>query len=603
MLFHRPYRPKEKALKGERVAVRMALRGEGAVGSMIGVLLKALPAQITAITAAIQPGSVSRNRGFLIGFLASLIGLITVYTILFRIIMEWEGQDYSWVSGLYWTLTTMSTLGFGDITFKSDVGRLFSVIVLVSGMLLLLVLLPFMFIEFFYSPFVKAQQAARAPRAVSPHLRDHVILTHYDAVTSLLIRRLEKSRTPYVLIVRDVNEALALHDLGVQVVVANLDEPESFQRCGFDRCSLVAATGTDFANTSLTFSAREISPTSTILATANSEDSVDVLTLAGATHVIQLGEQLGGALARRTFAADAQAHVIGSFDDLRIAEAIVAGTPLQGKTLAESGLREAVGVNVVGIWRRGQFTSPIPSTVLTPDTLMVLSGTDEQIDAYNALFCIYHRSAAPCVIVGGGRVGRAAAGVFDQMGLDYRILDMNSERIRDSEKYILGSAADYATLQRAGIEEAPAVLITTRDDDANIYLTIYCRKLRPDIEIIARSNFESNVARLHSAGADVVMSYAAMGSNIIFNLLRNAETLLLAEGLNVFRAKLPGDLTGVTIGEANIRAHTGCSIIAVESGDHLLLNPGPDYLMKEGENLVLIATRDSEEKFLEMYSD
>ena len=34
--------------------------------------------------------------------------------------------------GLYWVLVTMSTLGFGDITFKSDIGRLFSVVVLVT---------------------------------------------------------------------------------------------------------------------------------------------------------------------------------------------------------------------------------------------------------------------------------------------------------------------------------------------------------------------------------------------------------------------------------------------------------------------------------------
>jgi len=515
--------------------------------------------------------------------------------------MSWEGQSYSWVSGLYWTLTTMSTLGFGDITFHSDLGRGFSVVVLITGMLLLLVLLPFIFIEFFYTPFVKAQQAARAPKQVPRHLHDHVILTHYDPVTSLLIRRLEKSRTPYILVVRDVHEALTLHDLGVRVVVADLADPDSFRRCGFDRCSLVAATGTDFENTSLAFTARELSQSSTILATANSVDSVDVMTLAGATHVIQLGEQLGSALARRTFAADAQAHVIGSFDELRIAEAIVAGTPLQGKTLAQTALRESVGVNVVGIWRRGEFFSPQPDTVLHPDMLIVLSGTDEQIDAYNALFCIYHRAAAPCVIIGGGRVGRAAAKVFDQIDLDYRIIDMDVNRIRDREKYILGSAADYSTLERAGIEEAPAVLITTRDDDTNIYLTIYCRKLRPDIEIITRANFETNVSRLHSAGADVVMSYASMGSNIIFNLLRNAETLLLAEGLNVFRSQVPNKLDGKTIAQSDIRAKTGCSIIAVEADAQLMLNPPPDHQLRAGQALVLIATLQSEEHFLEVF--
>jgi hypothetical protein len=58
-------------------------------------------------------------------------------------LMLYEGRQYSWVTGFYWTLTTMSTLGFGDITFHSDAGRLFSVVVLLSGIVFLLVMLPF----------------------------------------------------------------------------------------------------------------------------------------------------------------------------------------------------------------------------------------------------------------------------------------------------------------------------------------------------------------------------------------------------------------------------------------------------------------------------
>jgi voltage-gated potassium channel len=60
----------------------------------------------------------------------------------------------------------MSTLGFGDITFTSDIGRVFSVVVLVSGIILLLIVLPFAFIRFFYAPWLEAQIRLRAPRRV-----------------------------------------------------------------------------------------------------------------------------------------------------------------------------------------------------------------------------------------------------------------------------------------------------------------------------------------------------------------------------------------------------------------------------------------------------
>ncbi|MEL7061859.1 MAG: potassium channel family protein, partial [Acidobacteriota bacterium] len=94
-----------------------------------------------------------RNLKALAQFLAFLLLVIVIFSIAFHVIMERvEGRSFSWITGLYWTLTVMSTLGFGDITFESDVGRLFSVVVLLSGIVLLLIVLPFAFIRFFYAP-------------------------------------------------------------------------------------------------------------------------------------------------------------------------------------------------------------------------------------------------------------------------------------------------------------------------------------------------------------------------------------------------------------------------------------------------------------------
>lgn len=76
--------------------------------------------------------------------------------------MAREGQQHTWMTRIYWTLTVMSTLGFGDITFHTDAGRLFSLLALITGVLFLLVLRPFTFIEFSYAPWMKAQ--AQAPR-------------------------------------------------------------------------------------------------------------------------------------------------------------------------------------------------------------------------------------------------------------------------------------------------------------------------------------------------------------------------------------------------------------------------------------------------------
>jgi hypothetical protein len=123
-----------------------------------------------------------RNIWVLIKFFIALIAMVTVYSTLFHFLMIFEDRELSWITGFYWTLTVMSTLGFGDITFATDLGKVFSIIVLMSGIVFLLTMLPFTFIQFFYLPWLEAQAKARAPRELPAGTKSHVILTSNDPV-------------------------------------------------------------------------------------------------------------------------------------------------------------------------------------------------------------------------------------------------------------------------------------------------------------------------------------------------------------------------------------------------------------------------------------
>lgn len=544
-----------------------------------------------------------RNTLALLKFILALAVLVTVYSVLFHALMAWEGRNYSWLTGFYWTLTVMSTLGFGDITFTSDLGRLFSIVVLLSGTLFLLMLLPFTFIQFFYAPWMAAQSAARAPRELPETTSGHVVVTNFDAVTTSLIRRLCQYNYPYVLLVKELDEALRLHDEGFQVMVGELDLPETYRRLRVEKAAMVVTTATDVANTNVAFTVRELNPTVPIFATAREPSSVDILKLAGATHVARLGRDLGQSLARRTIGGDAVAHVIGRFDELLIAESTPSGTPLEGKTLAESRLRELVGVTVVGVWDRGQFEAAGPGTKISPNTVLLLTGSQEQIQKYNEMFCIYHVGGAPVIIIGGGRVGRAVGHALEERGLDYRIIEKIGERVLNAEKYIAGDAVQIEILNKAGFMESPAVIITTRDDDTNIYLTILCRKLRPDIQVVSRATRERNISTLHRAGADFVMSYASMGSNMIFNLLQRSGILMVAEGLDIFRVSVNEKVAGKTLIELPIRVETGCNVVALRQDGKLNINPDPNLPLKADDEIVLIGSVEAENKFLKRFAD
>jgi voltage-gated potassium channel len=166
---------------------------------------------------------------------------------------------------------------------------------------------------------------------------------------------------------------------------------------------------------------------------------------------------------------------------------------------------------------------------------------------------------------------------------------------------VIGSAAELEVLERAGIREAPSTLVTTNDDGTNIYLTIYCRKLRPDMQIVSRATLERNVSTLHRAGADFVMSYASMGANAIINVLEQDDVVMLAEGLDVFRYPAPPQLVGLPLLQSGIRERTGCSVVAIEAGGELMINPPPEAPIIAGSELILIGTTDGERRFIELY--
>jgi Trk K+ transport system NAD-binding subunit len=477
---------------------------------------------------------------------------------------------------------------------------MFSIVVLLSGMIFLLVLLPFTFIEFFYEPWMDAQAAARAPRELPVGTRSHVLLTHYGAVTSALIRRLEQHRYSYALLVPEVDEALRLHDLGVNTVVGDLDDPETWQRVRVETAALVACTASDFANTNVAFTVRGLVDDLRIITTASDEASAKILKLAGSNVVLRLEEMIGQSFARRTVGGDAMSHAIGQFDDLVIAEATAHRTPLVGKTLLENRLREKTGVTVVGVWERGRFEPGRPETMIKDNTVLVLAGSRDHMARYDELFVIYNASIAPVVILGGGRVGRATARAFAQRKADYRIVEILPERIRDPEKYVLGSAADLSVLETAGIRETPTVIITPHEDDLNVYLTIYCRQLRPDVQILSRATHERNVATLHRAGADSVLSYASMGASAAMNLLQRNKILMVAEGLDLFEVRVPTELAGKTIAETSIRENTGCSVVAIRTEDGIEAVPDPFTTLPADAEIVLIGTAEAEDRFLEL---
>lgn len=566
--------------------------------------MKTIVSQLLTLTKLGRPG---RRYVPFMRYLIVLICVVLVYGWIFHLLMALEGQTHSWLTGIYWALTVMSTLGFGDITFTTDLGRTFSMLVLISGVVLLLIILPFLFIRTVYIPWVEQQSQRRlkALRAIPPDVSGHVIICADDPIARGLTERLDLSDIPAYVVAPDPGVASQMHDEGRHVVTGEIDAVSTFAAARVEHARLVLANSTDTVNSNIVLTVRELTSSVLIAAIAELEDSIDILELSGATHVLPLQQRLGEHLAGRVSAGSARTNVIGTFRDLLLAEFPVHGTPFQGRTVRETDLREVLGVTIVGVWEHGVLHHPSPEYRLLSSCVPVVIGTAKQIQELDEVLVIYDANPNPVLVIGGGKVGRAAARALKRRGVSVHIVERNEdlrERIAGiPDQLFVGDAADGEVLAEAGINDAPSVLLTTHDDAMNVYLTVYCRRLNPEVRILTRVTHDRNTEAILRAGSDFVLSYASLGVEAVLSIVQGRDLLMLGEGVSFFHISVPRALAGRTLADADIRARTGLNVIAVAKHDRVEANPPASRILEPNSTLVALGTHEQRLAFLDSY--
>ena len=564
--------------------------------------MKFLPSQLAYILNELDNGETKRNLAALGRFAALLAASVVVFSVVFHMIMVYEGQQHSWLTGFYWTFTVMSTLGFGDITFHSDLGRLFSIIVLVYGIVMLLIVAPFTFIRFFYAPWLEAQIRMRAPREVADDLADHIVICGHDLISQGLVARLNELLIPYVVIEPDTTSAATMHSEGINVIAGRRDARATYEAARVQRARMVITNLGDAENTNITLTVREATADLPIVAFAEDVDSVDVLELAGATTVIPLKQRLGEQLASRVTAGMQTAHRIGRFENLVIAEFPIHGTALVGRTIRDTNLRHLTGLNIIGVWERGQIEPARPDTVLHEHSVPVVMGTDEQVTDLDALFVIYQATDTPVLVIGGGAVGRAVSHALRDRGASVTILDHDASIERElttvADNVVIGDGSSLQTVKAAGIDEAPSVVLTTNDDATNIFLTVYCRRLSSDAHIVSRISHDWNLEAIHRAGADFALSRASLAIQTLVSLILGRELIVVGEGIELLVEPVPEHLVGKSLAASEIGSKSGLNVVGIRADGEFMANPAASMELAEGAELVMIGTAEQRQRFL-----
>ncbi len=160
--------------------------------------------------------------------------LILFYSILFVALMKnFEGKSYTVIDGFYWVVSTITTVGYGDIHFTTQPGKIFSILVMVSGVL---------YFFGFFVPYVVIPWAEQRFRLVYPTkisgLQNHIIVCGYNLYTEEFCKMLEEFRIPYVVLEKNVERLRHGINKGLKVVQSD-GSLESFKENGVERATAI----------------------------------------------------------------------------------------------------------------------------------------------------------------------------------------------------------------------------------------------------------------------------------------------------------------------------------------------------------------------------
>lgn len=533
-------------------------------------------------------------------YVGGLIGIILAFTLAYDYGMSaFENRPREFLSALQVVVETFTTTGFGsDAPWRSDAMRVFVIIMDLTGVVLIFLALP----VFFFPLFEEALETT-VPTTADPALSDHVVVCTFSPRGETLIAELNTLDVDTVIVEPDRDRATDLYEEGYRVIHADPQSADGLEGANLRSARALVADASDRVNTSIVLTAREVSEDIHTVSVVTEPDRARYHDLAGADAVLSPRSLLGQSLAGKvtTGVTTTLGDSIELGEDFDIAELPVGrGSDLVGKTLAESGIREETGVDVIGAWFGGRFESPpSPTAELDGSTVLLVAGTEDQLERLKERTLSDTRGfgMGETVVVGYGEVGQLVTGELAEAGIPYTVLDMDDGRRID----VAGDATEPEDMERAGVDEATTVVLALPDDATTEFATLVARDLNPDAEIVARAEETENVKKIYRAGADYVLSLATVSGRLLASaILEDEDVISMDQQVEVVRLTADG-LADRTLGGANVRDRTGCTVVAIERDSRVLTDLGPDVQVERGDRLVVAGTDAGVTRFRELF--
>jgi len=318
--------------------------------------------------------------------LTLLTAVVVTGTLGFHIIEGW-----SWFDGFYMTLTTMTTIGYGEVRPLSTAGRVFNSVMIVCAVLaggFVIATFSQTLLEF---EFGKAFGRRRMERELAK-LSGHYIICGAGRVGRTVARQLRASGETCVVIDRDAARARWAEEEKIPAIIGNASSEEILQKARIDTArGFVSAVSSDAENLYIVLTARGFRPDLKIIARASEEEATSKLLRAGASQVLSPYHFIGHRIAQLLLRPNVLDFVDAAFGrerlDFEIGEVkIAAASSLIGKNLADPAIPRQ-GVIVLALRSGdGKMTfNPPPESVIRADDCLIVIGKDEHLKRLESL--------------------------------------------------------------------------------------------------------------------------------------------------------------------------------------------------------------------------
>ncbi|MDS0298458.1 NAD-binding protein [Halogeometricum sp. S1BR25-6] len=538
--------------------------------------------------------TLSRAKRRLVLFLSGVAVLMVGYALLYQWGMAtFEGISVSFIDALHVVVETFTTTGYGEdaAQWTSFGMKLITIPMMLSGVTVIFLTLPL-----FLVPLV--EEALRTAPPTETDLTDHVIICSFTSRGGTLVEELTSRDVPYVVVESDRETAERLFAEGDDVVHGNPESVETLEAANADEAMALVADDDDETNASVILSAKQAAPDLRVISLIEDATLSDYHRYAGADEVVSPRRILGESLARKAASPIAtdidDAIEIG--DDFEVAEVLVQrGSALEGDTIAESAIGRRTGVNIIGAWFRGEFvTPPDPDAVVDEHTILLVTGRESQLERLKDLTRSETRRfrRGKVVVAGYGEVGATAADALAAENVPSVVLDERDAPGVD----VVGDATNRQALLSADIDEAQSIILAVDSDTTAIFATLVIKQVAPETEVIARANDAESIAKLYRAGAEYVLALSTVSGRILASNLTEEEVIAPQSQVEIVRTAAP-QLAGRTLAEADVRARTNCTVIAVERDGDLLTEVGPEFVVRVDDTLVVAGTDEDINRF------